>query len=336
MLKQTSTRRSYLAGLGATVTAGVSGCLGLGSDDTVGLAYMPIFPDLQYFVMESEGYLAEIDVSLDTQEFTSGPSIVRAYGSGNVDIAMFGIVPAMIVIDRDLPAQVVAANIKEPMAILAHAEFQSLWADHQSGAFDRWADTHNGPLRIGTFPRGSVPEVLLRYWLADVVGVDPAAAVEVVELDGADAVFQAIVNDRVDGASIMEPVPSQVAATDVAISTFRTAAEIMPGQPAAVTLMHDRLREGSVGRQFVRQHQRATQFIRNNPEKTAEIVADGIGVPVAQAREALAGPLTTYVTDPREITNGTEIFAQFAYEGGQIDQQLSLDQIFDYDPYEAL
>ncbi len=329
-------RRTFLAGVGSGLTAGASGCLGSGGDsDTVNLAYMPIFPDLQYFVMESQGYLDEIDAEIDAREFTDGPRIVQAYGSGDIDIAMFGIVPSMIVIDRGIPAKVTAANIKEPMAIMAHEEFQSLWEEHGSDAFGVWEEERGRKFRFGTFPQGSVPDVLLRYWLGQ-EGIDPEEDVRITEINGANAVWQAIANGEVDGASIMEPVPTRAEQEGVPVQTFKTSDEIMPGQPAAVTLMSDAVRESETAPQFLQQHVRATEFIQENPEETAEIVEDGIGMSADQALEALRGPLANFVTDPREIVDGTEIFADFAHENGQIEQELSTDSIFDYTVYEGL
>jgi NitT/TauT family transport system substrate-binding protein len=117
---------------------------------------------------------------------------------------------------------------------------------------------------------------------------------------------------------------------------FRTAAEVMPGQPTAVTLMSDEVRESDLATQFLEQHVRATDFINENPDDTAGIVESGIGMDRDLARQALDSPLSNFVTDPREIENGTEIFAEFAYDNGQIDQQLTLDDIFDYSVYESL
>ena len=331
-------RRSYLAGTGAAATAGLAGCLGSGDDGTeeLSVAYMPIFPDLQYFVMDEQGYFDEISAEINGQEFTDGPAIIQAYGGGEIDIAMFGIVPSMIVIDRGIPAKVTAANIKEPMAVMVHDELREMWDDHGADAFSVWEDQKGEPFRFGTFPQGSVPDVLLRYWLSEEVGVDPESAVEIIEIGGANAVFQAIVNDEIDGTSIMEPVPTRVDGTDSPVGTFRTAAEILPGQPAAVTLMSDEVRNSELAGEFLEQHVRATEFIEANPGETADIVESGIGMDADLARQALDGPLANFVTDPREIENGADIFSGFANENGQIDQQLSREQIFDYSVYDGL
>ncbi len=338
MRELTFSRREYVSGLGAAGFASVAGCIGVGGNasDELTVAYMPIFPDLQYFVMESEGYFDEIDAEIDGREFTDGPAIIQAYGGGELDIAMFGIVPSMIVIDNGLPAKVTAANIREPMTIMAHEELHELWDEHGDSSFEVWEQEHGEKFQFGTFPQGSVPDVLLRYWLSEIVGVDPETAVDITEIGGANAVFQAIVNDEIDGTSIMEPVPTRLAGADSPISPFRNASEIMPGQPAAVTLMSDEIRDSELSEQFLRQHVRATEFIESNPDETADIVEDGIGMDRDLAQQALEGPLSNFVTDPREIENGTEIFSRFAHENGQIDEELSLEQIFDYSVYDNL
>ena len=331
-------RRGYLGAVGSAVAVGTAGCLGGedgGSLEELTVAYMPIYPDLQYFVMEGEGYLSEVDAEIDAREFTDGPAIVQAYGGGDVDVAMFGIVPAMIVVDRGIPAQVTAANVVEPMGIMADEELQTLWADHGADAFDVWADERGRRFRFGTFPQGSVPDVLLRYWLES-EGIDPESAVDIVEINGANAVWQAIASGEVDGTSIMEPVPTIAAEEGSNVTMFRTAAEVMPGQPAAVTLMSDAVRESPLAAQFLEQHVRATAFIAENPEETAAHVESGIGMPADRARRALESPLSNFVTDPRAIENGTEVFAEFATDNGQIERELTTEEIFDYDVYDSL
>lgn len=338
MTNRQLSRRTYLSGLGAGALSSIAGCIGGGGggigDLTV--AHMPIYPDLQYYVMNQEGYFQEVDAEITGREFTDGPAIIQAFGGEEIDIAMFGIVPSMIVIDRGIPAKVTAANIKEPMAIMAHEEFQSLWEEHGADAFGVWDEQRGQKFRFGTFPQGSVPDVLLRYWLRDKVGVDPESAADIIEINGANAVWQAIANGEIDGSSIMEPVPTIAQEEGAAVTTFKNASEIMPGQPAAVTLMSDQVRDSELARQFMEQHIRATEFIEANPEQTAAIVEEGIGMDQDRALKALQGPLSNFVTDPREIENGTGIFASFAYENDQIDQELSLEQIFDYSVYENL
>jgi len=333
------TRRSFLAAAGGAATLGLAGCLGgdEGGLDELTVAHMPIYPDLQWYVMEGEGYFSSIDAEIDGREFTDGPAIVQAFSGGNIDVAMFGIVPAMIVIDNDIPAQVTAANIREPMGIMAEQSFHDTFEQHGSDAFDVWAEENGRPFRFGTFPQGSVPDVLLRYWLRE-TGVDPEAndSVEIREINGANAVWQAINGGDIDGTSIMEPVPTIAQAEGSSVTMLRTAAEILPGQPAAVTLMSDEVRDSPLAAQFLEQHVRATEFIGANPDATAQHVESGIGMPADRARKALDSPLSNFVTDPASISEATPVFSEFAASNGQIDEQLTNDQIFDRSVYDSL
>ncbi|WP_144796876.1 ABC transporter substrate-binding protein [Halorubrum depositum] len=333
-----TSRRSFLAAAGGSATLGLAGCLGGGGGlDEVTVAHMPIYPDLQWYVMEGEGYFSEVDAEVTGKEFTDGPAIVRAFGSGDIDVAMFGIVPAMIVIDRDIPAKVTAANIREPMGIMADESFHDAFEAEGGDAFATWAEENGGPFRFGTFPQGSVPDVLLRYWLQE-TGVDPESNedVEIVEINGASAVWQAIANGEIDGTSIMEPVPTIAQEEGSSVAMLRTAAQILPGQPAAVTLMSDAVRESPLAAQFLEQHVRATEFIDENPEATAGHVESGIGMPADRARRALDSPLSNFVTDPRSITEATPVFSEFAANNGQIDERLSNEAIFDFEAYDSL
>lgn len=296
---------------------------------------MPIYPDLQWYVMEGEGYLDEVDTEIASQEFTDGPAIVQAFGGGDIDIALFGIVPAMIAIDRGIPVKVTAANVREMLGIMAPEEFQSMWDDHGADAFSVWEEQKGRTFEFGTFPQGSTPDVFLRYWLTQ-IDVDPEDDVDITEIGGADAVWQAIASGEIDGTSIMEPVPTIAQEEGSNVSLFKVASEIMPGQPGAVVTMTDEVRESDVATQFLEQHVRATEFIDQNPDQTASHVEEGIGMPKDVARKALDSPLSNFVTDPRKIENGTEIFARFARQNEQTDEELSLEQIFDHSVYESL
>ncbi|OSP11234.1 nitrate ABC transporter substrate-binding protein [Halorubrum ezzemoulense DSM 17463] len=336
---RTASRRSFLAAAGGTATVGLADCLGGGSGglDEITVAHMPIYPDLQWYVMEGEGYFSEVDAEVTGQEFGNGPDIVQALGGSDIDIAMFGIVPAMIAIDRGIAARVTAANIREPMGIMAESSFHETFEQQGADAFAAWEEEQGEPFTFGTFPQGSVPDVLLRFWLRD-VGVDLAAndSVEIIEISGASSVWQAIANDEIDGTSIMEPVPTIAQAEGSSVEMLRTAAEVLPGQPAAVTLMSDEVRDSPIAAQFLEQHVRATDFIEENPDATAGHVEEGIGMPVDRARKALDSPLSNFITDPAEITDATQVFAEFAADNGQTDEQLSNDQIFDLGVYDSL
>ncbi|WP_144902882.1 ABC transporter substrate-binding protein [Halobellus captivus] len=344
-------RRRFLrttAAASAAGLAGLAGCTGgtgggSGGLDEIRVAYMPIYPDMQYFIMQEEGYFDELSATVEGEVFSDGPSIVQASATGDFDVMLFGIVPAMIVMDKDIPARITAANIQNAMEILTHDDFAAIWEDAESGsdAFARFEEQTGRKFTFGTFPPGSVPEILLRYWLSETVGVDPDSDVNITALGGAGPVRQALLAGEVDGTSIMEPVPTVVEIEDAPYQPIAWAGDFMPGQPAAVTLMHDRLREDNPEQAaaFVEQHQRATTFANENPDGAAQHASTVIGessLPVETARRAMDSRASDFITDPHKIENGAQIFSEYAAESGKIDEALSNDELFDFEVYDSL
>ena len=344
-------RRRFLQATAATSAVGlggVAGCVGgtgtsSGGLDEIRVAYMPIYPDMQYFIMQEEGYFDELSATVSGEVFSDGPSIVQASATGDFDVMLFGIVPAMIVMDKDIPAKITAANIQNAMQVLAHDDFAAVWADAESGAdaFARFEQEEGRKFTFGTFPPGSVPDILLRYWLSEIVGVDPESDVNITALGGAGPVRQALPAGEGDGTSIMEPGPTVIEMRDAPYQSIAWAGDFMPGQPAAVTLMHDRLREDNPEQAaaFVEQHQRATTFANENPDGAAQHASTVIGessLPVETARLAMDSPASDFITDPHKIEDGAQIFSEYAASAGRIDEALSNDDLFDFGVYDSL
>jgi NitT/TauT family transport system substrate-binding protein len=337
-------RRAYLSGVGAAGLAGLAGCStltgGSGGPDQLRVAYMPIYPDMQYFVMQEEGYLDGLGVEVEATEFPDGPSIVQAFASGEFDVALFGMVPSMVVIDKGLPAKVVAANIRDAMSIMTTESFAERWDEHGKDAFSVFEEEQGRKFKFGTFPPGSVPDIVLRYWMTEELGLSVEENVDVVPM-GSDQVRQALLAGEIDGTSIMEPIQT-IATSEGPFVRLFNAAEFFPGgQPAAVVLMHDRFRgeAADVGRAFVEHHVEATEFAVNSPEAAAADAAAVIGedvLPVETAKQAMDSPTANFISDPHAIEGGTEIFARFAHELGKTEKELTLEQVFDFSLYDDI
>lgn len=337
-------RRAILKGIGGGITAtSVAGCtsvLGSGLDE-LRLAYMPIYPDMQYFVMQEEGYFDELPIDVSADQFPDGASIVQAYGSGELDVAMFGVVPSLVVIDKGIPAKITAANIKNAMGIYAHDDLRGLWDEHGKDAFAKFEEQKGRKFRFGTFPPGTVPDILLRYWMLDELGFeDVEAHVEVAPM-GFNTVKQNLLAGNIDGTSIMEPIPTIADVENEPYGPVALAEEFLQGQPAATVLMRDELRNDhrDIALEFLRQQRRATEFAIDNPEKAAEHYVSVVGedvVPLDVAIQAMDSPLSNFISDPQEIVSGTEVYAEYTEMLGKTDQHLSTDEIFDFSLYEEI
>ncbi|WP_435317704.1 ABC transporter substrate-binding protein [Haloarchaeobius sp. TZWSO28] len=339
-------RRRFVQAAAGTGIAGLAGCVGgltggSGGGDPLNVAYMPIYPDMQHFVMDQQGYYDDLSVPVEAELFSDGPSIVQAFAKGDYDVALFGVVPAMIIVDKTGFAKVTGANIEEAMLIMASDEFAALYDEHGADAFAKFEEQKGRKFTFGTFPPGSVPDILLRYWLDSELGLDPESDVNIKSLGGAGPVRQALVAGKVDGTSIMEPVPTIVQSKGAGYQNIAWAGDFMSGQPAAVTMMHDRLRNErpELAKDFLRQHQRATEFINANPDKAAEDAASVIGkdvLPVDIAQQAMESKGANFISDPHRIEGGAKIFAEYASRLGKTEQQLSISDIFDYSLYDEV
>ena len=338
-------RRAYLSGLATAGTAGLAGCAGGGnggSIDTVRVAHMPIYPDIQSHIMLEEGYFEELPVEVETELFSDGPSIVQASATGEYDVMLFGIIPAMIVIDRGIPAKITNANIVDPMLIMGTEEFADDYEDSGADAFAAFEEETGERFEFGTYPPGSVPDITLRYWLIEELGLEPGNDVDVTSLGGAGPVRQALLSGQIDGTSMIEPVPTIAKRRDAGYTDLDWSGNFFPGgQPGAVTLMHERVYDGApeIAEAFVEQHIRATEFVEENPDGAAQATSNVVGseaLPVEDARAALDSRASNFISDPHRIEDGTPIFADWANRLERTEQELTNDQLFEFSHYDTV
>jgi NitT/TauT family transport system substrate-binding protein len=43
----------------------------------------------------------DIPVPVETERFSSGPSVVKAFASDEIELVLFGITPSMVLVDRE-------------------------------------------------------------------------------------------------------------------------------------------------------------------------------------------------------------------------------------------
>ena len=178
---------------------------------TLEVGYMPILPVAQLFVMEGEGWTEEAGLELELTRFSSGPAMVQALASGELDVMYFGIGPAMVARANGVPIKVLASSIQEQIGLVARGEL----ADHFERAGDDGAQAiasftaaEGRKPKIATFPQGSVPDTVLRYWLIEQLGVG-LEAVEIVAM-GADRVQQALLAGAVSYTHLTLPTNREV------------------------------------------------------------------------------------------------------------------------------
>ncbi|MDW7746672.1 ABC transporter substrate-binding protein [Halomonas sp.] len=313
------------------------------AEDTTRLevGYMPILPVAQLFVMEGEGWTKEIGLELELTRFSSGPAMVQALASGELDVMYFGIGPAMVARANGVPIKVLAASIREQIGLVARGELAETFAqvDDPSEAIARFTEEQGRKPQIATFPRGSVPDTVMRYWLVERLGVGEEA-VEIVAM-GADRVQQALLAGAVDGASILEPILTTVQERDDSARVVARADEMLPGQPGAVLAARESVQaeHPEAMRELMALHLRATEVLVEEPERAAPHVREFVGkrlIELDTVEAALRSPSSNYLADPHAILEATRTMHDFQAAQGTLRKRVDLDALFDTDLYDAV
>lgn len=305
---------------------------------TLEVGYMPILPVAQVFIMEGEGWTAEAGLEFNLVRFQNGPAMVQALASGELDVMFFGIGPALVAKGRGQEITVVASNIVEQIALIARANLADYWDEADPASlFADFEAAEGRKAKIATFPQGSVPDIVLRYWLAEELGVG-FDALEIVPM-GADQVQQALLTGNVDGASILEPVLTIVQEREPTTRVLTRANRMFPGQPGAVLAVRNDLiaEHPEAVQRLVDMHLRATEFLQTDSERSAGHAVEFIGaglVEPATIEAALRSPSTTYMADPRRIIEPTRRMHDFQLETGSLAAPVDLDEFFDTSFYE--
>jgi NitT/TauT family transport system substrate-binding protein len=307
--------------------------------ETLEIGYMPILPVSQVFVALEEGWLTEAGIEPKLIQFQNGPAMVQALLAGQLDVAHFGIGPAMVARAKGVDLKVVASSTVEQISIVALPDLvEAFETGPNKTAFARFAEKHGHKPVISTFPLGSVPETVLHYWVERQLGIS-RDSMEVV-YQGAAQVQQALLTGAVDGAAILEPVVALTLNKVKGAKVVEQGSALFPGQPGAVLAVREALiaRAPHLVQAMVAAQIRATEKLRSDPEGSAAAVGKYVGggrMPKAVVVQALKNSQGSFVDDPDYIIPGTRIMHDYQAEVGTLKETVDLDALFDTSFYQA-
>lgn len=306
----------------------------------VEIGYMPILPVSQLFVGLGEGWMDEGGIKPELVQFQNGPAMVQAILAGQLDVAHFGIGPAMVARAKGADIKVVASSIVEQISFVAVGDLVPYFENGDAKtAFARFAEEEGRKAVVTTFPVGSVPETVLQYWLIKQLGVD----VDDVEIiyQGAAQVQQALLTGAVDAAAILEPIVTIAMERVDGAKVVAKGSEMFPGQPGAVLVVREGLIRDhpEVVEMLVESHKRATDLLNGDAEKVSGYVQKYVGggrLPVDTVEAALRNANGTFVADPNFIVPGTQAMHDFQEEIGTLKGKVDIDTLFDTTFYDGI
>ncbi len=325
------------------VTAALALLLAIGSttqsraDVTLEMAYMPIVPCSQLFVIEGMGWAKKAGLNLKLTRFPNGPAIVQAIASGKMDTMCFGIGPAMVTRGKGIKLKVIAAGITNQIAVIAQGDLVKYFDKYNNGAdaLRAFAKDKGRKPKIASFPKGSVPDTVTRHWLLRSLKMD-LNEVELIGM-GASRVQQALLSRAVDAAGILEPILTIVESKLKGSKVVARASDMMNGQPGSTIAAREHViakhRDALV--KLVELHIRATELLKNDPAAAAphvrNFVAKGL-IDVKTIQMSLESPSSNFEADPNRILKQTEYMAKFQ-KSEKIKTKVSTDGLFDLTIY---
>ncbi|WP_143420641.1 ABC transporter substrate-binding protein [Halorubrum ezzemoulense] len=335
-----SRRRLLQTGATTIAATGVAGCLGQegGSLDSVTVAYVPIYPNIQHYVMEQEGYYEDVPTAVTIERFSSGPSVVKAFASGDVDVALFGITPAMVLVDKGTNAGILAANSRNGFKIMGTTELADLYEQEGAATFERFEEEHGRKVRFGAPPDGSVPDIVLRYWIQEDLDVgEMDSSINKSKVPPAKAV-QTIQSGDIDATIIQEPFATIISQAD-GFEEFAWSGNILDNHPVTVLFANQQvLDDDEVAQSLVEQHVAATEFTGDSPDAAASHAASVIGSGVSEdlATAAMDSKASEFISDPHAITDQAATMGEFVANVGNIEEPVATEDLFALDPYDAI
>lgn len=307
---------------------------------SVEIGYMPILPVSQLFVALEEGWLESAGIKPKLVQFQNGPAMVQALLAGQLDVAHFGIGPAMVARGKGADIKVVAASIVEQISFIAVEPLASHFASGEAAtAFARFRQATGRKAVVTTFPVGSVPETVLQHWLRRVLKVE-LDDIQII-YQGAAQVQQALLTGAVDGAAILEPIVTTVLAKSDGAKVVASGSQMFAGQPGAVLAVRERLiaEQPDLVKAMVDAHVRATRVLNEEPTRAAKSVQRYVGggrMELATVEAAIRNSAGTFVADPKMIIEGTRQMHDFQADLGTLESKVAIDELFDVSFHDAL
>lgn len=307
------------------------------AETTLEMAYMPIVPCSQLFVIEGMGWAKDAGINLELTRFSNGPAIVQAIASGKMDMMCFGIGPAMVTRGKGIELKVIGAGIVEQIAVIAQGDLVKYFEEHETSAdaLRAFAKDKGRKPKIASFPKGSVPDTVTRHWILRSMNMS-LDEVELVGM-GASRVQQALLSRSVDAAGILEPILTIVESKLPDAKVVVRADEMMPGQPGSTIAARENViaKHRDVLVKYMELHIKATELLINNPEAAAPHVAEFVSkglVDVDTILKSLKSPSSNFRADPAEILEQTTYMADFQ-KSEKIKTKVSTDGLFDLTIY---
>jgi NitT/TauT family transport system substrate-binding protein len=274
------------------------------------------------FILMGTDWLEKAGIHAQWKLFASGPDIVKAFENKEIDIAYIGLPPAIIGIDRGAPIVCVAGGHVEGTVMIARKEYRTL--DELNDITEALAQ-FDGKV-IGSPPKGSIHDVIINYAIEE-AGLD----IRVRNFPWTDFVLEALV-DRDIEAAVGTPSLAVAAARACGARIVIPPDALWRNNPSyGIVVRKELLDSPDVITGFLELHEKASNFIRNNPAEAARIVSGLTGIVDEDfVIEAYRISAKYCASLSRDFVESTMAFLPVLRRLRYISRNLSESEIFDH------
>lgn len=298
----------------------------------VEVAYLPLMGIAPLFVMEGQQWTRAEDIRLKLTRFSSGPAIVQALASGKFDAVYMAVAPVLVARAAGIDLKIAAASGYEPHAFIALGPLAAAFAGAASPAqaFANFAKVNGRVPKIGSLPKGSMPDTILRNYLEQ-NRIAPEA-IQVLS-QGEEAVRQSLLAGAADGAVMPEPVITIIKERVASARVVADGGQLMRGHPGFVLAF----REGFINRnpeavmKLAAMNNRAVAYITQHTDAAADNVLEFFGKGLIEKSTlvaALRSPYTPAAKDLASIVPGTRAVQELQVRMGVQPKTVSMDDLF--------
>jgi NitT/TauT family transport system substrate-binding protein len=285
--------------------------------------YLSTFYHTSHLLRAEDGMKKDSPLEVTWTLFPTGPAMVEAFSSGDIDIGYIGLPPAMIGIGRGIPLRCIAGGHIEGTVVIGKGDHKAL---PEAGS----ASSVMGQLKgkaVATPTRGSIHDVILRDLLhRENLNRD----VQVENFTWADLIPEAFDEGRVDGAVGTPPLAvlmSRECDTKIVIPP----GELWPFNPSyGVVVREEVLGEKELLEDFVVMHEAACNLIREKPDVASRTVACEVrAVPEDFVLETYRISPKYCASLPKDYTDSTMAFIPVLKRMGYLERSLRFEEVFD-------
>jgi NitT/TauT family transport system substrate-binding protein len=244
----------------------------------------------------------------------------------------------MVLVDKGTNAGILAANSRNGFKIMGTTELVDFYEQEGPAMFERFEEERGRKVRFGAPPDGSVPDIVLRYWIQEDLDVgEMESAINKSKVPPAKAV-QTIQSGDIDATIIQEPFATVIGQDD-GFGELAWSGDILEDHPVTVLFAnHQVLDDSEVAQSLVEQHVAATEFTADSPDAAAAHAASVIGSGVSEdlATAAMDSQASEFFSNPHAITDQAATMGEFVANVGNIEDPVATENLFAFDPYDAI